>query len=532
MFCWELVVGRGMIPWHGDGLSRRVGRNGSWQDDRPAGVALGSRLQKYSCAVTKMIHMETVDPSHETTIFVAKSWFLPESELVVYSPSSIIKIYIYMGDWMEAEMQRRLQQRRQRGTLRRLVAPDRSSVAADFSSNDYLGLARDGAQFQRVEAVLREEYRGAEEIWLGATGSRLLSGDAPWLHQVEAAVCDYQEAKCALLCNSGYDANLSLVSTFPGTCILYDAYIHNSLHMGLRWWQSRDAGDDRRKDSAPFAHNNVSDLQRLLEEYTNNERGHQHIAILIESIYSMDGDMAPVRAILNLAQDYQAVVLVDEAHGWGIFGAQGTGVLAAEHCTRHPALAAVVYTFGKAAGCHGAVICAPHSPTLKEYLINYANPVIYSTALPLHSILTIRCAYETVVGPKGARLRQQLQRLVTRFRTQLTRVLEQLQAGIDLDSATSFPYRLLPSSSPIQALIVPGNEACMQFCRRMFEIRQIRLFPIRAPTVPQGQERIRIVIHAHNTEEEIDRLIAGMEQTLQEEIVTAFLFRTRQHAKL
>jgi 8-amino-7-oxononanoate synthase len=443
-----------------------------------------------------------------------------------------VTIRVQMGDWMEAEMQRRLEQRRQRGTLRRLAANHASSSTADFSSNDYLGLARDVGQFQRVEAAI-QEYRRAHSDHaplLGATGSRLLSGDAPLLHQVEAALCVYHDAHSALLCNSGYDANLSLISTFPGTCILYDSYIHNSLHMGLRWWQTRDDGDHRRKVSAAFAHNNVADLQQLLEQYTKNERGPQHIGILIESVYSMDGDMAPVRAILDLAQKYQAVVLVDEAHGWGVFGSKGTGVLAAQNCTRHPALAAAVYTFGKAAGCHGAVICAPHAPTLKDYLLNYANPVIYSTALPVHSILTIHCAYETVTGPKGTRLRQQVQRLVARFRTQLTRVLERLHARDPPDTPNPFPYRLLPSDSPIQALIVPGNDACVQFCRRMFEICQIRLFPIRAPTVPPGQERIRIVLHAHNTEEEIDRLIHGMEQLLQEGVVAAL--RTQQRSNL
>jgi 8-amino-7-oxononanoate synthase len=497
------------------------------------------------------------------------------------------------SSWMEQRMAQRLQQRKIRGTLRQLPASSNSMSrpctraatilsqppSVDFSSNDYLGLAHDMEQYRIVaqraarNAIIRDSGvdgtgGGAQQSHridhhpvpiLGATGSRLLSGDTRMVHELEQYICQQHRAKSALLCNSGYDANLSVVSTLPCTCILYDSYIHNSLHMGIRLWHSQsksstkiptsssscnssknsheeEEGDDKneygigtKKVSSSFQHNNVVDLQRKLEYYSKK---HDHIAILIESVYSMDGDTAPVQAILDVAASYHSVVVVDEAHGFGVFGSNdhqdngsvsGTGVLAMAQCEQHPALAIAIYTFGKAAGCHGAVICCPHSTIMKEYFVNYAYPIIYSTALPMHSIIAIRCAYETITGLKGIQLRSHLYRLIELFHSNVLQVLETLAATVN-SSTTSYkatsrhPYRLLPSSSPIQALIVPGNVACTNFCERLYRISRatIRLFPIKTPTVPRGQERVRIVLHAHNTSEQIYRLVECIKQTLDE----------------
>ena len=497
--------------------------------------------------------------------------------------------------WMDDIIQNRLQQRIQRGTARRLLYSysDTTSVdpvsnrtdttpvgiggivttftpttttttgrTIDFSSNDYLGLARDMEQYRMVEQKM-EQYITSKQPpiskrqiddpepskystvpLLGSTGSRLLSGDCQLLHELEDYLCHVHHAQSALLCNSGYDANLSVVSTLPCTCILYDSYIHNSLHMGIRLWQSqsipthtstsevptmyeREANTDaNRKAVASFQHNDVHDLQQKLQYYNN--QGHT-IVILIESVYSMDGDMAPVRDILDVAESFHSMVVVDEAHGFGVFGTAelgtnydadgswcsggGTGVLAMTKCEQHPALLSAIYTYGKAAGCHGAVICSPHSKTMKEYYINYAYPIIYSTTLPLHSILTIQCSYHTITGIKGQRLRRHLSQLIQYFQSQLTQILDTLRV-----TQQNHPYRILQSSSPIQALIVPGNMECTTFCQVLFRISDgtIRLFPIKTPTVPIGQERIRIVLHAHNTMQQIDTLLRYIDITLQE----------------
>ena len=480
--------------------------------------------------------------------------------------------------WMDEIIQHRLKQRIQRGTARRLLysvdptttvvhrnnvnpasiakssttpitvsGTTSGKITLDFSSNDYLGLARDKEQYRLVEQEMEryissiqspinkesqtddhQNHRYYTVPLLGSTGSRLLSGDTKLLHDLEDYLCHIHHAQSALLCNSGYDANLSVVSTLPCTCILYDSYIHNSLHMGIRLWQSqsktevpeREANTDTRKTVASFQHNNVHDLRQKLQYYRN--QGH-NIVILIESVYSMDGDIAPVREVLDLAESYQSWVVVDEAHGFGVFGTSdddmnssnsvGTGVLAMTQCEQHPALLSVIYTYGKAAGCHGAVICSPHINYMKEYWINYAYPIIYSTTLPLHSILTIQCSYHTITRTKGRRLRRHLSQLIQYFQSRLTQTLDTLRV-----KQKNHPYRILQSSSPIQALIVPGNMECTTFCEVMFRISDgtLRLFPIKAPTVPIGQERIRIVLHAHNTIQQIDTLLEYIERTLQE----------------
>lgn len=412
-------------------------------------------------------------------------------------------------NWMEARLQQALARRRATGRLRRLLyAEERLRPnAIDFSSNDYLGLAADVAQMAMCEVALGQKAKEHNGLAvLGATGSRLLSGDSPTFQDLERFLANAHGRPAALLCNSGYDANLAVVSSLPCQTIVYDEYIHNSLHMGLRLWKSVDGES---KHAISFLHNNVDDLGRQLENFTRS--GYNGVVVLIESVYSMDGDLAPVKEMLDVCETYKAQVVVDEAHGLGVYGRcrrqdalPGTGVVAQHECEDHPALFCSVHTFGKAAGCHGAVVCG--SKALKEHLINYAYPIIYSTALPLHSLVTIRCSYETMTGGKGDQLRDAVFRRVQEFRQRLEPFLSE-----------STVY-LLPSSSPIQALMISGNNECTKFCDMLFAKSQqrIRLFPIKSPTVPTGHERIRIILHSNNTEIQVEILVRCIQATLME----------------
>ena len=184
----------------------------------------------------------------------------------------------------------------------------------------------------------------------------------------------------------------------------------------------------------------------------------------------------------------------------------GMGVLSEFGLENHPSLLCSVNTFGKAAGCHGAVICC--SQNVKEYLLNYARPIIYSTAISLHALVTIECSYETMRNHVGKQLRKHVCHAVKLFRNLL---LEQsANAGIKIE--------LISSISPIQALVVAGNQNCVNFCQGVAHKTngRIKLFPIRSPTVPKGQERVRVVLHAHNTDEEIRQLVTLMVATLKE----------------
>ena len=181
----------------------------------------------------------------------------------------------------------------------------------------------------------------------------------------------------------------------------------------------------------------------------------------------------------------------------------GTGCLCALGLESHPALLAAVYTFGKAAGCHGAVIITKE--VVKQYLVNYARPFIYSTSLPPHSLCTIERAYDTMIGIEGERLRHRLFELVTLFRQ---RFVEQFKVTFHIEDENEIHDDLLLTSySPIQAVMCRGNQHCTRVAAMIREKGSFDVFPIRSPTVPKGEERIRIIMHAHNNEEQVTDLV-------------------------
>lgn len=417
------------------------------------------------------------------------------------------------------------------------------NILIDFASNDYLGLARCTKQLSIVQksfdAFTRpsfiDEASSVESTWshqgiLGSTGSRLLSGDSPLARNLERQLAHVHKRPSALICNSGYDANLSVLSSIPleGDFVIADSLIHNSLIMGIRM------GRLRKGDFYTFSHNNTVDLRELLchiqdmrlEAKRISQNHHPEIFIVIESVYSMDGDIAPIKDILDIALEFRAHVIVDEAHGFGIYGATnphnmvdtlenpldvtslckdedyqengGLGVLSALKLESHEALLASIYTFGKAAGCHGAVIVS--SDLVIDYLINYARPFIYSTSLPPHSIFSISCSYSTIIGHEGDFRRRHLFKLVRYFRSTFISALRRQLPEQHISSI------LIPSPSPIQAILCRGNETCVLWAREL-QKRGINVFPIRFPTVAKGLERIRIIIHFHNTEDQIFKLV-------------------------
>jgi 8-amino-7-oxononanoate synthase len=412
-----------------------------------------------------------------------------------------------------------LQRRQQVGSLRKLTpyeshgittgsySSNAAAVTAvattipfiDFSSNDYLGLAHSPTQQQKVNDTYHHPLPYHQKCFLGSTGSRLLTGDSMYAQSLERRLATYHQRPAALLCNSGYDANLAVLSSLVshGAEIILDELCHNSIHMGVRLGSNKSCGTVRK-----FQHNNVQDLEVLLKEMSSrvDTRTSTSVVIVVESIYSMDGDAAPMKEIFNLAALYHACVVVDEAHSLGVFGSQGLGLLEELQLQSHPSLLCTVYTFGKAAGCHGAVICG--SKSLVEFMYNFGRPIVYSTFLPLHSLVCISSAYDTIMGDVGRELRRKVLDLVQEFRSlMLERVLNRC--------VPSSGISLVESYSPIQAIILPGNQQCVDFCQNVKRNsnNSIRLFPIRSPTVPKGQERIRVVLHAFNTSEQVEYLV-------------------------
>lgn len=347
-----------------------------------------------------------------------------------------------------------LSEREAAGLLRRVPPPLTGQI--DFCSNDYLGYARD------IEVTSKTG---------GATGSRLISGNSELAEEVEAMLARFHRAEAALLFPSGYAANIGLlpaVATRHDT-IIYDKLLHASLRDGIQLSRARALG---------FAHNNLDELQAKLVQATGQ------VFVVVESVYSMDGDVAPLAQLLPMVEAAGAHLIIDEAHGTGVLGPAGEGLVNA--LGLEDRVFARIHTFGKAIGSHGAVVLG--STLLREYLVNFARSFIYATALSEHTLAHIQAAYARMANGIDV---QRLQDIIHYF----------LQA-----CPPALRARLIPSTTPVQAVLCSGNAAVHQLAERL-EAAGLAVLPIRYPTVPMGGERLRVCLHAYNTKEEVDLLI-------------------------
>ncbi|NIF05197.1 aminotransferase class I/II-fold pyridoxal phosphate-dependent enzyme [Chryseobacterium sp. Tr-659] len=353
--------------------------------------------------------------------------------------------------------QEALDKRKEEGTLRTLKL---RGEGIDFYSNDYLGFAKN----EKFQNILLEKVTQNPELLSGSTGSRLISGNTCLATETERFIAQKHQFPAALLFPSGYNANLALFSTLPSRhdIIIVDEQIHRSVH---------DACKLSNAKKLKFKHNDAEDLENILKR----QEGHCYIAI--ESLYSMEGDFAPVQEIAAVAQKYNASLIVDEAHAFGVFGYGLIGKYDLQD-----RVAAVVVTYGKALGAHGAAILC--NETMKSYLVNFATPFIYTTSAQDIQWLSIKTGYEFLeCSPESA---------------------EKLQENIKI-----FRSRNLwsPSSeiSPIQAIVIPDNQKLKALQDALDEYGFLT-YAIYSPTVQAGSERLRICLHSFNTEEEISNL--------------------------
>jgi len=340
----------------------------------------------------------------------------------------------------------------------------------DFCSNDYLSFARSGKIREAVEQSLhRSSYLS------GSTGSRSISGNTFLAESIEKKIAAFHHAEAGLIFNSGYDANVGLFSCIAtkGDTIICDELIHASIIDGCRLSHA---------SRYRFLHNDLKDLEKKLCQASGT------IFVAVESIYSMDGDAADLEGIADLCDKYNANLIVDEAHSTGVFGTNGRGLV--NEFGLEKRVFARVHTFGKALGCHGAIILG--SETLRNYLINFARSFIFTTALPAASLINIQHAYEALAEKDFVNSR--LHDLICRFKKTI-----RLPEGI----------YLIESNSPIQSIVIKGNEKTRAVSREL----QQKGFDVRAilsPSVPAGKERLRISLHLHNTEKEIDALAEAL----------------------
>ncbi|MES2329185.1 MAG: 8-amino-7-oxononanoate synthase [Bacteroidota bacterium] len=358
---------------------------------------------------------------------------------------------MYRDDFLN----KKLNERKDNNSFRELRLPDGK---VDFCSNDYLGVVKN----HKLQTT-------NHKLATGSTGSRLLSGNYLFIEDVEKQIAAFHQSASALLFNSGYDANIGLLSSVPqkGDTILYDQLCHASIRDGIRLSFAT---------AFSFAHNDIGDLKKKMEHATGT------IFIVTESVFSMDGDLCPLTELVSIAQENTAHLIVDEAHATGIVGEHGEGLVQQLQIQEY--VFARVHTFGKACGCHGAVVLGSHS--LHDYLINFARSFVFSTSLPEHSVACIKASYEIFPGMHSERIH--LQELIAQFQS------------------ASIRFEKLPSVTPIQVVIIPGNEEVKKVAAQLQE-QGLDVRAILYPTVPKDKERLRIVLHSFNTFEELDQLI-------------------------
>ena len=341
----------------------------------------------------------------------------------------------------------------------------------NLSSNDYLGLSTDPRLREAAIAAL------AAGVPVASTGSRLLSGNAPIWVELEAEFAGFIGTEAALYFGSGYAANVGLLSALlrPDDIVFSDQSNHASIIDGIRLSRAR---------KVIFPHLDLNFLEDALRH--GNAYAGQKL-IVVESVFSMDGDRAPLDDLLEMAERFGAELIVDEAHATGVLGPQGRGLVAAIGGTRR--VLATVHPCGKALASAGGFVCC--SETLKQYLINRARSFIFSTAMPPYLAAQIRCAVE--IAAEADAERKHLESLSGFLRRELQ------QAGFDTGA----------SDSQIVPVLLGGNDTALYFaqevCRAGFAVR-----PIRPPTVAVGTSRLRLSLNAKLSTEVLEKLATAL----------------------
>ncbi|NER17116.1 aminotransferase class I/II-fold pyridoxal phosphate-dependent enzyme [Spongiivirga citrea] len=365
---------------------------------------------------------------------------------------------------------KKLDQRKEENALRAL--PNENNLI-DFSSNDYLGFSKSEAIFKAAHEYLSNSKTPQN----GASGSRLLSGNHSLYKQVENLLIDIHQAEAALIFNSGYDANIGFFSSVPqrGDVILYDEFIHASIRDGITMSNAK---------SYKFKHNDLVELEQKCQTERSRSSHDAVIYIVTESVFSMDGDTPDLKKFVTICKAYNCHLIVDEAHAVGVFG---NGLI--EQLDLQNDVFARVITFGKAMGCHGAAILG--SEDLKSYLINFARSLIYTTGLPPHSLATILSSYNQLTHNDEPII--QLQENINFFKKEVEKSI--------------LKRHFIPSDSAIHCALVSGNDRVKKLATTL-QNKGFDVKPILSPTVPKGQERIRICLHSFNTKEEIKSMLS------------------------
>ena len=338
-----------------------------------------------------------------------------------------------------------------------------------FCSNDYLGLANH-------PTVINAFKEAANDFGVGSGAAHLINGHTRVHHELEEALAEFTGRERALLFSTGYMANLGVVQAMLGLgdTLFADKLNHASLVDGALLSRAR---------LYRYPHGNMASLRKRLQEAGPGEK-----LIMTDAVFSMEGDLAPLPELVQLAQEHNAWLMADDAHGMGVLGRNGGGSL------QHYGLSTeevpiLMGTLGKALGTAGAFIAG--SEDLIEYLIQTARTYVYTTAMPA-ALAAATLASLNIVITEPQR-RAHLQELIGYFR----------QKASELD------LKLLPSRTPIQGIILGDNKKALSMSNRLFE-EGVMVTAIRPPSVPLGMARLRITLSASHSKAQIDMLIASL----------------------
>lgn len=351
----------------------------------------------------------------------------------------------------------KLENRKSQNMLRQLQT---DTMPIDFSSNDYLGFAK-----QEISISSK-----------GSGGSRLLSGNQDYIVNLEKELATFYAAEDALVFQSGFQANIGLLSALGERSDTYimDSNIHASMKEGAQLSYAK---------VWKFKHNNLDDLELKLNKSVGKTW------VFIESLYSMSGEISPIKQIVDLCHKYGAFLIVDEAHSNGIFGKNGEGLVSELGLINQ--VTARVMTFGKAFGAEGAVILG--SKRLKSYLVNFCNSMIYSTAPSMGFVNSLHHQLNAIKN--ASELRKKL--------------FDNIHFFHALKEGSQFSWS--QTLSPIQSLTI-GEINTTKRLSLFLKKKGISVFPILSPTVPLGKEQIRFCIHSYNTQKEIQTLFNTINQ--------------------
>lgn len=370
-----------------------------------------------------------------------------------------------------------LEQRKQAGlyrTRRLISGPQQPVVTANgkpllsFCSNDYLGLASHPVNIEALRGAL-------PETGLGGASSHLVCGHHDAHHWLEERLAAFTGRSSALFFSTGYMANLGVISALAGRgdTVFSDRLNHASIIDGCILSRAKV----RR-----YAHGDIVALAGMLAETSG------HKLVVTDSVFSMDGDVAPLRELAQICREHDALLVVDDAHGFGVLGPQGRGSVA-ELGLSEADVPVVVGTLGKAVGTSGAFVAG--SEVLMDYLVQKARTYIYTTAMP-PALALATCASLDLIEC-GDERRTHLQSLIDRFRRE----------------AIALGYQLMPSRTPIQPIKIGSNWVALALSQALEECGLL-VTAIRPPTVPVGEARLRVTFSAAHTHEDLDFLIRAL----------------------